>query len=39
MQREGKHMAHASKIQREINLPKSVPKIIRFVFGCIRVLK
>ena len=39
MQREGKHMVHASKIQREINLPKSVPKIIRFVFGCIRVLK
>ena len=39
MQREGKRMVHASKIQREINLPKSVPKIIRFVFGCIRVLK
>ena len=37
--REGMHMVHASKIQREMNLPKSIPKIIKFVFGCTRVLK
>ena len=30
---------YASKIQWEMNLPKSIPKIIRFVFGCICVLK